>query len=128
MKKLLFLPACLRNSKICPNEQSEEGISCRNCKDTNSCAIGRLKDFADSLKYSTFVAPGGDLVEKIVEKTKPVVVIGVACRKELNQALDYLGKFDIVMDYVLLTKTGCIDTDVDEDKVRTVLRKYVVEE
>jgi uncharacterized protein len=128
MKKLLFLPACLRNSKVCLNEQSENGISCSHCKDTNSCAIGRIKEFADSLKYITYIAPGGDLVEKIVEKTRPIVVIGVACRKELNQALDYLGKFDIVMDYVLLNKTGCIDTEVDEGKVKAVLSKYIVDE
>ena len=116
-KRILFLPHCLRNNKICKNEYDENGLICQIC--SNNCAIGRLKKFAQELGYHVCIAPGGSMVVNIIEKEKPLAVVGVACRKEIEIAEKYL---KIPYNSVELSKDGCINTEVDEEEVKKTLK------
>ncbi|MBL7148301.1 MAG: DUF116 domain-containing protein [Nanoarchaeota archaeon] len=113
--KILFLPHCLRNFELCDNKYNQNGLICNNSHD---CTINRLKEFAEELKYKVFIAPGGSLIEKLVKKLNPEFVVGVACEKEIKIVKEFL-----TMPYISikLIKDGCINTQVDEEKVKEVL-------
>lgn len=57
------------------------------------------------------------MVLKLIKKYKPKAVLGVCCYKEAILAFDSLKETKVIPQAVLLTKTGCIDTDVNVDEV-----------
>jgi len=96
-------------------------LECRQCNP--DCPVNRLRQAAISLGYKgVCIAPGGQLAIKYVEKNRPKGIVAVACHKELEegiQSVAELGKADrrsppIVV--VPLTKDGCVDTEVDEER------------
>ena len=112
---VLFLPHCLRNLEYCNNKYSKDGLI---CSGEHNCSVGRLKLYAEDIGYKVFIAPGGSLVEKITKKIKPDFIIGVACRKEIVLAEQFLnGNYQSIE----LLVDGCFNTEVDEEEVKEVL-------
>lgn len=116
-KKAVFLPQCLRNSVKCKAKLGELGYECIDCC---NCKASQIKKEAESLGYRVFIVPGGSMVKKIIKKTRPHAVAGVACMNELAMALD---EFRIPTQSIELSRDGCVDTDIELEKVFTVLRK-----
>ena len=80
--------------------------------------VFRIKNRAETLGYKVFVVPGGSLVMKLINELKPKAVLGVACIKELIMAAEEL---NIPIQVVLLSRDGCVNTDVRIDEVLNVL-------
>jgi len=119
-KRLLFLPHCLRNSKECKANYNEEGLQCLGC---GKCKISVLKNEAEKLGYAgVFVCPGGSIVLELINKYKPQAVLGVCCYKEAILAFDSLKDTNVAPQAVLLTRAGCINTDVNVDEVIEKMR------
>jgi len=117
--RVLLLPHCLR-SRDCPAKMSELGYICLNC---GNCPIGELKEYAEKLGYKgVYILPGGALAERVLSKVKPKAVIGVACYKECVLGHVILLKLGIIGQAVPLLRDGCIDTIVDVNHVKRVLR------
>jgi len=113
--KVLFLPHCLRNFEYCDNKYDENGLI---CSGEHGCGIGRLKEYAMGLGYDVYIVPGGSLFEKLVKKLNPDFIVGVACNKEIKLAEGFL---DGNYQSIELLVDGCIDTEVNEEKVKEVL-------
>jgi hypothetical protein len=116
-KKIVFLPQCLRNSVKCKAKLGEFGYECIDCC---NCKASQVKKEAESIGYKVFIVPGGSMVKKIIEKNRPHAVAGVACMNELAMALD---EFRIPTQSIELSKDGCVDTDVELEKVINILKK-----
>ena len=118
--RILFLPHCLRNSKECKAPYNDEGLQCTEC---GKCKIDPLVKEAKKLKYGgVFVVPGESMVLKLIEKYRPKAVLGVACYKETMLAFDSLNGTGVTPQAVLLTRAGCINTDVNIDEVIEKMR------
>jgi len=118
-ERVLLLPHCLR-PRDCPARMDELGYICTNCR---RCTISILKEYAEKLGYKgVYILPGGSLVERVLLKVKPKAVIGVACYKECVLGHVVLLKLGIIGQAVPLLKDGCIDTIVDIDHVKRILR------
>lgn len=115
-ERFLFLPHCLRDLDECEAEQTEYGLDCPGTS-CGKCEIGRLKDVAEEKGYEVYVVPGGSLLRKIVEEKRPKAVIGVACFEEVEAGFAAMEDNDIPTQGVLLSKGGCVNTEVDEQKV-----------
>ena len=115
-KKILFLPQCLRNSKRCKARLGESGYQCVDCC---NCKASQIKKQAGALGYSVFIVPGGSMVSKITKRVRPEAVAGVACIKELVMALDELR---VPTQSVQLSRDGCVDTDIELDRIMDVLK------
>ncbi|MBA3045888.1 MAG: DUF116 domain-containing protein [Candidatus Thermoplasmatota archaeon] len=113
-QRLLFISHCLRNISVCKAEMTEDGYVCKRC---GSCDINPILDEADRLGYRTFIVPGGSMVFKIVEKYRPKACFGVACYYELEEAISKLSNAGIPTRSVPLSKTGCVNTKVDVERV-----------
>lgn len=113
-KRLIILPQCLR-SIDCPTKLSSvEGMKCLKCK---KCKIWRIVKKAEELGYiGCFIIPGGGFIKRIIRKFKPQGILGIACPYELNLAMMEFSGF--IAGYgVYLSKTGCVETDVDLEAV-----------
>ncbi|MHA1861624.1 MAG: DUF116 domain-containing protein, partial [Candidatus Ranarchaeia archaeon] len=73
-----------------------------------------------------YVSPGGSMAMNIVLMTRPKAVIAVACARELEEAISIArerGLDQVIPSQVVpLSKEGCIDTIVDEDKLLKIMR------
>ena len=115
-RRILFLPHCLRNSKGCKAEYSDEGLQCKRC---GKCDIDRLIGIAEELGYAkVFVAPGGSMITKLVKKYKPEATMGVCCYHEANLAFDNFRGTKIHTQACLLLNDGCKDTKANIAEAR----------
>ncbi len=116
-KIAIFLPHCLRHLECPAKMDSSLGLLCVNC---GKCGIGPFKVQAEEKGYNVFIAPGGSMVERLIEKNNFKAVIGVACNKELDLAFRMLKDKNIISLAVRLSKDGCVATSVNWDKVKEV--------
>ena len=110
-ERVVFLPHCSRNSKLCKAQSNGEGIECKHC---GSCDITKIIKIAEKLGYKkAFVIPGGSMVKKLLAKYEPKASVGVCCFDEAQLAFDMLKGTHIVPQIVLLLKEGCKDTMIN---------------
>jgi hypothetical protein len=113
-QRFLFISHCLRNLDVCKAVMTDEGYICKKC---GGCDIFRIVTEAEKLGYKIYIVPGGSMVIKIVEKYKPKACFGVACYYELEEAISKLSMVGIATRAVPLSKTGCVNTKVDVERV-----------
>ncbi len=122
-KRIVFLPQCLRSSKNCTAELTEKGYICKKC---GSCSVCEIIEYAESLGYKhIYIVPGGSMVYRILKNMEmdSFACLGVACVPELCEASERLSMKGIVHQSVPLKKTGCVDTEVDVEEVKKILRR-----
>ena len=127
-QRVLLLPHCLCRAETCRGKKTKWGIVCSKC--SPDCPANLLSQTAIRLKYKgVCIAPGGRLAIKYVEKNKPLAIVAVACRKELEEGIhgvmEIFGKGQKMIPIVVipLRKDGCIDTEVD---MKTALEKIAL--
>jgi len=109
--RVLFLPHCSRNMKVCKAISNGEGTECKHC---GGCNINIAKKLAEDLGYKkVFVVPGGSMVKKLIAKYKPKATLGVCCFDEAQLAFDMLRGTGIVPQVAMLLKDGCRDTMIN---------------
>ena len=109
--RVLFLPHCSRDIKVCKAESNGEGIICKHC---GGCNIDEAKKMAEDLGYKkVFVVPGGSMVKKLILKYRPKASIGVCCFDEAQLAFAMLKGTGIVPQVALLLRDGCKDTMIN---------------
>ncbi|MHA1839336.1 MAG: DUF116 domain-containing protein [Candidatus Ranarchaeia archaeon] len=124
-ERIILLPQCLRDSSKCTAKLSKLGFICNKC--SAKCTVYRITQEAKALGYKgVYVSPGGSMAMNIVLMTRPKAVIAVACARELEEAISIArerGLDQVIPSQVVpLSKEGCIDTIVDEDKLLKIMR------
>jgi hypothetical protein len=109
-ERILVVPQCIRHPKCPARLDSSKGILCKEC---GMCIIKDLKSEAERLGYTFFAVPGGRFVERIVKTVKPKAALGVACYKDLNNAMHDLSRARFIVQGVPLVKDGCVGTEVN---------------
>jgi len=107
-ERIVFLPHCTRNTKVCKATVDEEGIHCKNC---GACAIDSVTKIAKELGYmGVFTAHGGSMVKKIITKYNPKAVVGVCCFPEALMGIEGVKALGKIPQAVLLLNDGCQNT------------------
>lgn len=117
-QRAIFLPQCLR-SVTCPAVLSPEGIKCRSC---GACGISEAQKEAKKLGYMIFVVPGSSFILRMMQKYRPAAIIGVGCMCEVRDGLDMMHRYKIPAIGVMLDRSGCVNTQVDWDKLFEVMK------
>lgn len=117
--RVIFIPQCMRDIN-CPGKLNPaEGIKCIKCK---KCKISEIIEYAEKLGYKgVFIVPGGGFVKRIIRRVKPKAVLGVSCAYETNAGMYEVSKLGIPSQGVLLSRSGCITTDVELEKLFSVM-------
>jgi hypothetical protein len=125
-ERILLLPHCLRRSGSCRASYNGDGLECRGCNP--DCPVNRLTSAAVRLGYKGIcVAPGGRLAVNYVKRMRPGAIVAVACAKELKEGVSGVQELEMegapapVIAVIPLSRDGCIDTEVDQDKALETL-------
>ena len=122
--KMVFIPQCLRK-RDCKAPLTEEGFQCKRC--SADCQARLIRDYALAAGAPCFIAPGGTMMRNLVAKNKPGGVIGVACCKEVEEGMNECDKFGVPAVGVTLVRDGCVDTLVDVEEVKALLKEVGLE-
>jgi hypothetical protein len=109
----VFIPHCLRNIKECKAPCNEDGYDCNSC---GKCKISNLVDLCRSKDMKCYIVGGGSQVINIVKKYRPSALIGIACFTEVKMGFDKMLEIGMPCQGVLLSRSGCINTDLNLDE------------
>lgn len=115
-QRMFLVPHCLRATE-CPAKSTQYGVNCVSC---GKCKLGEIKDASLRYGYQLFILAGSSFVKSLVEEFKPEGVLLLGCPYEVNKVMRHLRKF--VAYGLLLSRDGCVTTDVDMEKVFEVMR------
>ena len=119
-KRVIVLPQCLRNIKVCKAYEDEFGLHCGGC---GGCKIGVIAAEAKKLNYmDVLILRGGSILKKVLTQRKPEAVLGVACHYESAIGLIKCEKYGASVQACVLTRDGCVNTDVDLEEMLELMR------
>lgn len=113
-RRVLMLPQCLRDKKICPAPMDKLGLLCEQC---GQCPTGGIQARAEQLGYVVLVAEGTTVVTRLLEQGTVDAVIGVSCLSVLERAFPHMAAHAIPGLALPLVRDGCENTAVDLDWV-----------
>lgn len=112
--RIVLIPHCLRNAEKCIAPIDDEGYHCKKC---GACIIAEITQAAEDRGIKWYMVGGGSQAINIVKIARPRAVFGIACIDDAKLAVEKIGKYGIPTQAVLLSKAGCINTEVDIDRV-----------
>jgi hypothetical protein len=123
-RRVVFVPHCMRNTSVCAALEKDGYYVCAEC---NGCKINDISMLMKELTYQAlYVLKGGRKIESIIKSQSPKAVVGVACFLEGYQAFKILEYEKISVQFIPLTKDGCVATDIDLAEVKKVLKQCSV--
>lgn len=118
---LILLPHCLQNADC----KMRINYNIENCVHCGKCDISNLINLAKKYKVNIAVATGGTLARRIIIKTRPKIILAVACERDLVDGM--LDVFPIPV-YGLLNERPegpCINTRVNTEILENILQKII---
>ena len=123
-ERVVLVPHCMRNTKLCKAKEMGSYYLCAEC---GACKIGDISKKTKELGYKAlYVLKGGKAVKKLVEDLKPKAALGVACYFEGVMGMQESEKHGLAVQFVPLTKDGCVDTDVNLEEVFKTLERISI--
>lgn len=118
---LVLLPHCLQHSN-CGYKITNDIGNCRRC---GKCCIGEIARIAEEMGVKVKVVTGGTAARNIVSKSKPGVILSVACERDLAVGIADVGSIP-VMGIVNERPNGpCYNTTVDVKVLRQRLEEIL---
>ncbi len=116
--RILLIPHCLRDAEACIAPIDDEGYHCQKC---GACVIAQITEEAEAKGIKWFMIGGGSHAIRIVKNARPKAVLGIACYDDAKLATEKINGYGIPTQAVLLTKAGCVNTEVDfEDVINAI--------
>ncbi len=113
-KRILLIPHCLRDAEACIAPIDDDGYHCQKC---GACIISEITTEAEAKGIKWYMVGGGSHAIRVVKNARPHAVLGIACFDDAKLATDKIGSYGIPTQAVLLSKDGCVNTEVEFDKV-----------
>ena len=118
-ERIILVPHCLRNAEKCRAKDKGSYYLCVEC---GACAIAALQKKSNELGYKgLFILKGGRSMEKLITEYHPQALLGVACSFEGAQGMEQSERARIPVQFVSLTRDGCVNTEVNVDDVIRVM-------
>jgi hypothetical protein len=112
--RIVLIPHCLRDAENCIAPIDENGYHCQKC---GACIISDITIAAEERGIKWFMVGGGSHAIRIVKNARPRAVFGIACFDDAKLAVDKIGEYGIPTQAVLLSKAGCVNTEVEIDRI-----------
>ncbi|MCK5264057.1 MAG: DUF116 domain-containing protein [Candidatus Thorarchaeota archaeon] len=116
--RIVLIPHCLRNAENCIAPIDDEGYHCEKC---GACIIAEITQAAEDRGIKWYMVGGGSHAINIVKNARPRAVFGIACYDDAKLGVEKVGEYGIPTQAVLLSKAGCVNTEVEIDKVIATL-------
>lgn len=119
---LVITPHCLQLA-TCPHKITRNPDNCKRC---GGCDIGSLVTLSKEMGFHFFVATGGTLARQIVYKTRPKVVLAIACERDLMSGIQDVYPLPAVGVLNIRPNGPCYNTHVDIAEVKKQLEKIII--
>ncbi len=119
-KILLLLPHCLQINE-CDVRLTYNIYNCKRC---GKCEIKDMIQIAEDNNLTLFVATGGSLARRVVNETKPEVVVAVACENDLSSGIADTYPLPIFGITNERPHGPCLNTSVDLRKVKEAIELF----
>lgn len=116
--RIVLIPHCLRDAEKCIAPIDDEGYHCMKC---GACIIAEITQAAEDRGIKWYMVGGGSHAIQIVKNARPRAVFGIACYDDAKLGVEKVGAYGIPTQAVLLSKAGCVNTEVEIDKVLATL-------
>jgi len=120
---LILMPHCIQRD-ICPYRIT---VSVNNCRQCGKCDFNGLTRIADRFGIDMTVATGGTLARRVVVETKPELIVGVACERDLASGIVDTYPIPVIGILIDRPEGPCINTRVNVDTVNNVLETFLSE-
>lgn len=120
-RRILLLPQCLKNSRLCRGQQDEMGLLCSEC---GNCIIHEIQREAENLGYVVLITDGTTVATRLVESGKVDAVIGVGCMQVLQKMFASVHKYALPGIGIPLLDCGCRDTTADVAWIKEELYRF----
>lgn len=120
---LILMPHCIQRD-ICPYRIT---VAVNNCRQCGKCDFNELTRIADRLGIEMTVATGGTLARKVVVETKPELIIGVACERDLSSGIVDTYPIPVIGILIDRPEGPCVNTRVNVDMVNSTLETFMSE-
>lgn len=118
---MLLLPHCLQNSE-CKHKVTNNPGECRKC---GKCKIGSLLDYTGQKNINLFIATGGTVARNIIKKTRPELIISVACERDLMSGIYDVRDIPVIGITNKQPNGPCFNTDVDIDAIKRKIEQLI---
>lgn len=118
---IILLPHCLQDTS-CKLRITVDPNNCRRC---GKCTIGSILSLAEQYKVEVFIATGGTIARRIIQQTRPKLIIAVACYRDLVSGIQDVFPLKTFGILNILPHGPCVDTTVEVGKIEEALRKVV---
>jgi hypothetical protein len=118
---LILLPHCIQWSG-CPIRVSSDNSRCKRC---GNCDVGSLLELSERYGVHMAIATGGTIARRIVVKTKPKMILAVACERDLASGIQDTHPLTV---YGILNERPngpCVDTRVSLERVEESLKFFI---
>jgi hypothetical protein len=118
---LLLLPHCLQSS-ACSHRLTYDIHNCKRC---GQCPVAGLLALSEAYGVHLAIATGGTIARRIVVRTRPKLILAVACERDLSSGIQDtypLPVFGILNDR---PNGPCLDTLVPLDQMEKALRHFL---
>jgi len=121
---LVLMPHCVQRDD-CPHRIT---INVDNCRQCGRCDFSDLIEIADRLGVEMTVATGGTLARRIIIETRPELIVGVACERDLSSGI--VDTYPIPVIGVLIDRPEgpCMNTRVSVESVKKALETFLLRE
>jgi hypothetical protein len=116
---LLLLPHCLQNSQ-CGLKVTNNPDLCKRC---GKCKIGTLIEYTEQKGISIFIATGGTVARNIIKKTRPGIIVSVACERDLMSGILDVQGIPVIGVTNRQPNGACFNTDVDIEAIEEVINR-----
>lgn len=114
---LVLLPHCLQNSDCLYKVTGD----LKNCCRCGKCCIGTIAVIVEKAGVKAAVATGGTLARSIIEKTRPGIILSVACERDLASGIADVSGIPVVGMVNSRPNGPCFNTLVDVEEFKKKL-------
>ncbi|HEX2927934.1 MAG TPA: DUF116 domain-containing protein [Ruminiclostridium sp.] len=118
---MLLLPHCLQNSE-CGLKVTNKPSLCKRC---GKCKIGALTEYAEQEGISIFIATGGTVARNIIRKSRPKIIVSVACDRDLMSGILDVQGIPVIGITNRQPNGPCLNTDVDIEAIKKIVDKLI---
>ncbi len=118
---LMLMPHCLQNSRC----KIRLTYNVRNCKRCGKCSIAGLLELSDKYKIHLAVATGGTIARRIVVERRPLLILAVACQRDLSSGIQDTYPLPVFGILNLRPHGPCLDTLVPLDILEAAIRRFL---
>jgi hypothetical protein len=118
---LVLMPHCIQRD-ICPHRITVNVSNCRQC---GKCDFSELTRTADRFGVDMTVATGGTLARRVIVETRPELIVGVACERDLSSGIVETYPIPVIGVLIDRPEGPCINTRVNVELVNEALETFL---